>query len=90
MNALPIIGPAVLILAGALAYWGTIDPDGRGYGFEILCLLLISMTSGLTLLKQPRSKALHGIAWASITIPIILIVYFLIFITSLTAGSFPE
>lgn len=72
MKAMFFIGPIALILAGALFYWGTINPEGRGYGSQILFLLSLSMISGFATLKWAQSRVLRATAWACIGIPIIL------------------
>ena len=90
MKIISCVGPLALAIAGILFYWGTIDPEGKGYGLPILFFLLLSVMSGFMALKQAQSSALRITAWACIGIPIALIIYFLVFIISFAIGSLPQ
>lgn len=81
------IGPLALVLAFALFAWGTMDPEGRGYGMLIFLLLQISMLSGVLMAKKAKSTTLRAIAWACVSIPIALMALFIVFVSALAIGS---
>jgi len=87
MKYTKFVGPLALVLAFALFAWGTIDPVGRGYGMFIFLLLQISMLSGVLMAKEAKSTTLRTIAWACVSIPIALMILFIMFLTALAIGS---
>lgn len=83
MKYICLIGPLAILFAILLLFWGSIDPEGKGYGIPMLMLFATSIIAGCAGIREKNSTYARILSWSSIIIPLGFLTYFLLTVITL-------